>query len=389
MLRARVAVGLSLAAAAVAAAAIFVPAEGAPRAAAADDCTSGESSYTSDTLHDVRSFSDAMAIVTGVKEEIPPPPRHSPEGYAGLIPRVVTMRVERVLWRRPNSPRPPATSRYTDFGWWGELDDRVPMRICGDTRMELGRRYLAPIVRQNGTWYPFFSVRLLLDGDLVVGGVDGGEPNHAHQALVGRRVAGAVRMVARAKPYRSVVLHPEGSPARRWQRVNRDDYRLWRERPGMRTIVDSGVTDRSRWQLYMRLPRRGGMCVGMRVRPLWPGPGSGSGERCGARRIPLDGLDLALFSAAERGTFAYGRTGPRVWAVRVRFDGEPWQRIDTAFTPIPPGGRGRFWVAPAEGDCPMVMVQALGRGDRVLGERRSPPPPRAPREGEPDPYAAC
>jgi hypothetical protein len=385
MLRARLAVGLSLAALVAVAVAVVALDDDAPRAADQDGCSHGESTYTSDSLHDVRSFSDAMAIVTAVKEETPPEP-DGPEGWAGLIGRTVTMKVERVLWRRPNAPRPPATSRFGDLGWWGEPEDRVPMRVCGETRMEVGRRYLAPIVRQHGEWYPFFSVRLLLDGGRVVGGVDGGEPNNAHHALAGRSVEGAVRLVARTKPYRAVVLHPEGSPARRWQAVDRDHYRVWRQRPGATQVVESGVTPRARWQVYMRLPRRGGLCMGMTARALWRGFPRASGEGCGPRRIGEKSVTLGTFSARHRGLFAYGRAGRDVWALRVRFEGEPWRRVESL--PAPIRIRDRFWVAPAEGDCPLVKVQALGRGDRVLGERRTRPAPGID-EGEPDPYAAC
>jgi hypothetical protein len=99
-------------------------------------------------------------------------------------------------------------------------------------------------VRHNGAWYPFFPTRLRLRGDLVVGGVDGGEAENSHQALV--------------------------------------------------PIV----------------------------------------------------------------------------AVRVQFDGEEWKTIDTIPTPIPPGGRNRFWVAPAEGNCPALTAQGLDRDGKVVGKER-------------------
>src|SRR5215212_2480177 len=135
-----------------------------------------------------------MAIVRGVSETIPPPPE-GPEGWAGLIGRQVTIHVERILWRRPHASDPPRRFRFGDLGWTGTLEHRKPWLGCGETRIELGRRYLAPIVRHGGTWYPFFPTRLRLRGDLVVGGVDQGEPENSHQALQGRSVAGAVRLL--------------------------------------------------------------------------------------------------------------------------------------------------------------------------------------------------
>jgi hypothetical protein len=339
-------------------------------------CAEIDTAFRTDTLHDTRSFADAMAIVRGVREAVPPTP-DGPEGWAGLIGRYVTVRVERVVWRRPHAPEPPRRFRFNDLGWTGTLKHRRPFVACGATRMKLGRRYLAPIVRYHGEWVPFLQTRLRLRGNLVVGGVDAGEAEHSHQALAGRSVRNAVRTVAETLPYRSTVLHPGGSPGRRWQRADADHYRLWGDPKGLPVIVASGVTSRSRWQLYLRLPARGGMCVGMTARALWHPNPSPSGEGCGARTLRPLRTGLALFSAAGRGLFAFGHTGSRVYSVRVRFAGEDWKEVQTTFTPIPPGGRDRFWVVPSDTDCQNVTVQAIGPKGNVVDERSS------------GPYAAC
>jgi hypothetical protein len=337
-----------------------------PRAVAGDECAPSESSITTDSLHDLRSFSDAMAIVRGVREAIPPAPK-GPEGWAGMIGRRVTVRVERVLWRRPHAPEPPRRFSFTDLGWTGTLEHRRPLVVCGETRMVLGRRYLAPVVRYRGTWFPFFATRLRLRGDLVVGGVDGGEAENSHEVLVGRSVRGAVRLVAHTLPYRAVVLHPEGSPRRRLEAVYRDDYTIWGDPKGLPVIVDSGVTSKSRWQLYLRLPARGGMCVGMSVRALWRPVPAPSGEGCGPRTLRAGSLRPAVFMARHRGAFAFGRTG-RVPGVRVRFDDGDWQEFETLPTPIPPGGRDRFWVVPLDAACSNFTVQALDLRGNITDE---------------------
>jgi hypothetical protein len=347
-----------------------------------------ESTFAAETVRDLRSYSDALAIVRGVKEEIPQAPE-GPEGWAGFIGRVVTVRVERVLWRRPKAPEPPRTFRFTDWGWFGSLTERVPARVCGVTRMKIGRRYLAPIAKlRNSAWYPFDEARLRLRNRRVIGGVDGGEPNIAHNALIGRSIAGAVRTVAGTHPYRAVVRNPQLDPAARWQASDRDDYRVWREPPGAPYPVAGGATSRSRWELYLRLPNRGGMCVGLSARPLWAAPLGPSGEGCGPRRIAPTAVTLSGFSAHKRGAFAFGRAGERVATVRGRFaDGEGF-RTFTLPTPIPPGGRSRFWIAPARGDCPAATVRALDRRGHVLDQVSPPAPPPAP-PGAPDPQLAC
>jgi hypothetical protein len=374
MLRARVAVGVCTAALA----AVVLAADGgsSPAQPREESCAELDTTYTTESLHDVRSFADAMAIVRGVKEAVPPTP-DGPEGWAGLIGRYVTVRVERVLWRRPHAPEPPRRFRFGDFGWTGTLKDRKPWLGCRATRMELGRRYLAPVVRDHGEWYPFPATRLRMRGDLVVGGVDLGEPEHSHQALAGQTVPNAARTVAETLPYRTTVLHPGGGPRRRWERAYRDHYRLWGDPKGVPVIVASGVTSRSRWQLYLRLPARGGMCVGMSVRRLWRGRLGPSGEGCGDRTVPPFTNRIGLFSARGRGVFAYGHTGSKIYSVRALFDGEEAKEVQTTFTPDPPGGRDRFWVVPAERDCENVTVQAIGPNGDVVDEQRL--------EG----YAAC
>ena len=329
-----------------------------------------ERTFTADTLHDLRSFSDAMAIVVGVDEGIPPAPS-GPEGWAGVIGRKVTVRVEQVLWRRPNAPAPPATFRFSDWGWFGTLENRVPARICGLTRMEVGRRYLAPIARVQGdTWYPFSEVRLRLDGDLVVGGVDGGDANHAHNALSGRPIGSAVRMVARARPYRAVLRRPRSSPARRWQAADADRYRLSRGRPGAVTVA-SGVTKIARWEVYLR--RRGGgrSCLGMRVRALFDESRSVRRERCRRGALARKAVTLQTFAPEGMGAFVFGRAGRRVGQVEVRVGDRALERLGTL--PIPPGGRERFWVIHAGSACAPVSVRSLGW--------RSGVPEGEPREG--------
>jgi hypothetical protein len=374
MLRACVAVGLL---AAFGPTAFSFLGRDVARAAGDAGCADPDTSYTTDSLYDVRSFSDAVAVVRAVKEEVPPEPE-GPEGGAGLIGRKVTFRVERVLWRRPHGPKPPKTARFSDLGWVGELDDRRPLRMCGETRMELGRRYLAPIVRHHGTWYPFFDVRMRLRGDLVIGGVDAGEPTHAHHALMGQRVSTAVETIARTQPYRAVALNPRGSPARRWQRVDRDHYRVWRKRfPSV--VVASGVTEKSRWEMHARVTRRGELCAGVDVRRLWRSVLAPDGEACWGRA----GSERLFFGETwtlHRGRFAYGGAGASVWAVRVRFGEGEWQRVDTLPTQPQLHVRQRFWVVPSDNRCGVTHVQALGEGDRVLEDL-----PFEPAE----PYAAC
>src|SRR5215212_7504794 len=98
MVRVRVAMAIC-AAAVLASAVVLLSDDGSPEAAPGGDCVDPDRSYTTDSVHDVRSLADALAIVRGVRQSIPPEP-DGPEGWAGLIGRRVTANVERVVWRR-------------------------------------------------------------------------------------------------------------------------------------------------------------------------------------------------------------------------------------------------------------------------------------------------
>ena len=244
--------------------------------------------------------------------------------------------------------------------------------------MVIGRRYLAPIVRSDGEWYPFLHTRLRLRGDLGRGrrgrGRAGALRISALAAGASRARCGSSR---RRLPYRSTVLHPGGSPGRRWQRARRDHYRLWGEPEGPAgDRRDAASRTRSRWQLYLRLPARGGMCVGMSgAGAVAPGPAP-SGEGCGARTLRPGGRPRPLLRRRARRVRLrpHGLAGLRRARALRRRGLEGGQ---TTFTPIPPGGRDRFWVVPAEGDCPNVTVQAIGPNGNVVDERAT------------GPYAAC
>lgn len=263
---------------------------------------------------------------------------------------MVTVRVERIVWRRPNSPVPPSEFRLSDWGWAGSFGERAAIRVCGGTRLAIGRRYLAPLSRLYGTWYPFEEVRLRLEGERVVGGVDRGEPNIAHHVLAGRTIDAATRLVARTKPYRAVVRDPGGSPARRWQAVDRDHYRVWRGRTGMPETVAAGATGKSRWELYIRRPRQGRVCLGLRLRLLWGENGSRT-ETCG-RGVANDAVTLNTLLGPGGGAFAYGLAGRKVARVKVRFGGRPPTSAGTL--PMPRPGPPRFWIVPSNGDCPAL-----------------------------------
>ena len=76
--------------------------------------------------------------------------------------------------------------------------------------------------------------------------------------------------------------------------------------------IASGATKIARWELYVRAPRPGRRCVGLRVEQLWAGPVPVRRERCGGRRLARRAVTLHTLAAPGLGSFAFGRAG-RKW----------------------------------------------------------------------------
>lgn len=135
--------------------------------------------------------------------------------------------------------------------------------------------------------------------------------------------------------------------------------------------VAGGATKIARWELFVRSPKPGRRCLGMRVWQLWDESVTARGERCGARKLGRNEVTLQTIAPAGLGSFVYGRAGRSVGQVEVRIAHGSPIRLGTLPTPIPPGGRDRFWIVHAGSACAAVSVQSLGWRSGVPGKRRS------------------
>jgi hypothetical protein len=192
--------------------------------------------------------------------------------------------------------------------------------------------------------------------------VDGGEPSLAHNALAGRTVAEAAALVRRTAPYRAAVRHRGLSPPRRWNEVDRDDYRVWRTPPTAPVEIARGVTSTARWLLFARRPGRGRICLGMRARPLWGNGAHPVRTRC-LRSPDAGGAALAgTLDAGPLGRFAFGPAGERVADIAIRFAGRRAALVPTRPATTGLRGRTRFWTIPAAaGRCIFLRPLDLRR----------------------------
>jgi hypothetical protein len=183
---------------------------------------SGDYAFPQETLRDWVSYFEQLSVVRAVGERR----AGSLHDSSGVVGRYVSVEVERTPWRRPGGNRAPDRFETNDWGWGREDDGSLrPLTPCGETRMVVGRRYLAIVGRYRGEWFPATTGRLRLDGSRAVGGVDGGRPSEAHEALAGMTVPQAARRVAGTRAYRAAVERADRAPVARWRAVHRDGYR--------------------------------------------------------------------------------------------------------------------------------------------------------------------
>ena len=75
----------------------------------------------------------------------------------GYISRTVTLRVEQTLWRRAGAPSVTWEIPAVTSGWVLQNGERRPFAIGGGPRLEVGERYVAPLVRaarDGAAWTP-------------------------------------------------------------------------------------------------------------------------------------------------------------------------------------------------------------------------------------------
>jgi hypothetical protein len=155
-----------------------------------------------ETLAEWVRHGDQLSVIS-VTDETRPAVWPAYRNTGGLVGRKVTVRVERTLWRGPGAPRAGRVLRFGVWGWMYDDDQsphssRAKLVAEGTTRMEVGRRYLAVLVRWRGHWMPLrdSAVMTLSSDDRVTSEVYEGEPSKGALALRGRTLAEAATLVS-------------------------------------------------------------------------------------------------------------------------------------------------------------------------------------------------
>jgi hypothetical protein len=180
--------------------------------------------FPSETFTDWVSYADHVSIVSVVSEEALPADEIEPgDSY---IPRAVTLHIEKTVWTREGAPAVEQRIRVITFGWALKDGDRRPVTAWGGPRLEVGMRYVAPLVwapRDGADWTPLsLDATLPLDGDRVTTAGIVGLPSPIAKEMSGRSPLELSAILARTPPDPIAQKYFDLPPDERWEAVVRE-----------------------------------------------------------------------------------------------------------------------------------------------------------------------
>ncbi|RMH81115.1 MAG: hypothetical protein D6683_04640 [Actinomyces sp.] len=155
----------------------------------------GDDALPSESFQDWVSYADRVVVATVVAERQGSSSPENPSALdveSVLVGRIVTFRVDRVLWESPTpwATDPGDTVEVLDWGWIVRRGERIPL----GPRFEVGTTYVVPFVSYDDTpagrppWGPLShrAVMVVTDDGLLAPrpGYEG--KNRAVESVVGR-----------------------------------------------------------------------------------------------------------------------------------------------------------------------------------------------------------
>jgi len=166
----------------------------------------GADRFPSESLRDWVSYADHVVTFTVVSEDEIPPSRADAERGAGLVGREVTLRVDQTMWSAPDAPKLPSEIKMRALGWVLQDGKRLPATVTDAPRVEVGKRYLAPLVqveRDSGTreWWPLtVGSQLPVDGSRALSTSGTHDWDSPIRRMLGRRSIQQVDGLIEAQP---------------------------------------------------------------------------------------------------------------------------------------------------------------------------------------------
>lgn len=175
------------------------------------------------TLTDWVSYADQVSVLTVLEEEEIPPPPEVIERGEGYIGRRITVRVEETVWARSGAPSVVGEFQTRVLGWTMHDSERRPTVLGGAyPRLEVGDRYLSPLVMSDGEWVTLSSeVVLPLAGDVVASFdvMQGTRALPLVEEMIGKTVDEVASLVAETSPDPLAVQYAELEPVERVEAV--------------------------------------------------------------------------------------------------------------------------------------------------------------------------
>ncbi len=180
--------------------------------------------FPSGDLRDVASFADHVAIITVLSERERPMSAEEQAAGEGYAPREITLRFEKPLWSRAGAPPLPADATIDALGWSVKGSEKVPLVSGNGPRLEVGARFLSPLVLIDGTWSPYsYTTVLPLKGDTITGI---GRPRSSYiigERAVGETVEDFVTSLRSTEPYPVAAANASLSARERLALVRADE----------------------------------------------------------------------------------------------------------------------------------------------------------------------
>jgi hypothetical protein len=165
----------------------------------------GSGRFPDHTLSDWVSYADQLSVVLVTAQEALPADNGTLARGEGYIGRIVTLKINRTLWTRESTgPSAKGNIRIVTYGWVLQDGMRYQFAGLGGPRLEVGRRYVLPLVRapRDGVAWTALSVAstIPLEGALMTTERIIGQPSRIASSLEGRAPAALARLLARTPP---------------------------------------------------------------------------------------------------------------------------------------------------------------------------------------------
>jgi hypothetical protein len=156
------------------------------------------------TASDWRTYADHLVVAKVTAEEKTPLSKEDTAAGEGFIDRILTFKIEDVLWSRGNAPDSPSELKISIDGWTVHDNKETPMRFEGEPQILVDHTYVLPITYlaqgrlvESPAWINL-SVTAIIpadNGELGQGDSIVGKPSEVVSSLWGQPVSAAATLL--------------------------------------------------------------------------------------------------------------------------------------------------------------------------------------------------